>query len=121
MEAYSAEMGCDPTSLVQRDLMSDEASGPEDEDVDEDEWVHRMAVKSGLAIEGEESHVGDYQLQFREHIKPEWRSTEVSLVDNSFKACSPLYFASLPGFMRSSMSSEQELRQKIRKDQAQWS
>ena len=53
MEAYSAEMGCDPTSLVQRDLMSDKASGPEDEDEDEDEWVHRMAVKSGLAIEGE--------------------------------------------------------------------
>ena len=45
MKAYVAETGCDPSPLIQRDLMSDEASGPENED--EDEWLQSMAVKSG--------------------------------------------------------------------------
>ena len=37
MKAYVVEMGCDLSPLIQRDLMSDEASGPEDEDENEDE------------------------------------------------------------------------------------
>ena len=59
MKAYVAEMGCDPSPLIQRDLMSDEASGPEDED--EDEWLQSMAIKSGLATAGEESPTGGMQ------------------------------------------------------------
>ena len=59
MKAYVAETGCDPSPLIQRDLMSDEASGPENED--EDEWLQSMAVKSGLATAGEESPTGGMQ------------------------------------------------------------
>ena len=80
VDAYNLEMGCDPTSVVREELMSDEASGPEHENEDEDEWESRMAVKSGLIVEGSGTRVNEFPLKFREHIKPEWRSVEVSSV-----------------------------------------
>ena len=97
MKVYVAETGCDPSPLIQRDLMSDEASGPENED--EDEWLQSMAVKSGLATAGEESPTGGYAINFREHIKPNWRSAEVSLIDSSLKHAHHYIFTSFPRFI----------------------
>ena len=82
VDAYIAQFGADPTSLVQEPYMSDEASGPEDEDEDEDEWKQRMATESHLG-EGWEDRLG--ALNFRELIKPEWRSEEVSSVEDHYK------------------------------------
>lgn len=55
--------------------MSDEASGPEDEDESLTDWKLRMAVKNGIPADITEDALD--RLEFREVIKPEWRSAEV--------------------------------------------
>lgn len=54
--------------------MSDEASGPEDDIESEDSWKRRMATLSGIGNEANIEHT-----VFREIIKPDWRSEDVSV------------------------------------------
>ena len=53
---------------------------PQDDDADEDEddldWKRRMSIKAGI-VDIDDSRLED--LNFREVIKPEWRSEEVSV------------------------------------------
>ena len=76
VETYIERHGCDPTCLIEDAHMSDEASGPEDEDEGKDEWKLRMAVECGL-ISDADSDVDLDNIHFRELIKPAWRSKEV--------------------------------------------
>ncbi|KAH9851418.1 hypothetical protein C2E23DRAFT_886589 [Lenzites betulinus] len=73
MEIYG---GADPTDLVIPDLMSDEASGPEDDDTESlTQWKRRMAEKDGS------TGMSDDVLrkkQYLETVKPNWRSDELT-------------------------------------------
>ncbi|OBZ65363.1 hypothetical protein A0H81_14653 [Grifola frondosa] len=70
IQTYKDKHGVDPTALLGIDLMSDEASGPEDGE-DKLEWKRRMAEKLGMI------DVADNvleKLSFFEIIRPNWRS-----------------------------------------------
>ena len=57
-------------------MMSDEASGPEDEDLEDKlEWKRRMAEELGMGNVSDKLLDG---MSFLENIKPLWRSEEVS-------------------------------------------
>ncbi|TBU58454.1 hypothetical protein BD310DRAFT_906507 [Dichomitus squalens] len=71
--------GVDPGHLVTADLMSDEASGPED-DSNEDavmEWRRQMAEKAGITGKSDSQLA---KLSFFEVIRPNWRSDELTKI-----------------------------------------
>ncbi|EJF57318.1 hypothetical protein DICSQDRAFT_129553 [Dichomitus squalens LYAD-421 SS1] len=71
--------GVDPGHLVTADLMSDEASGPED-DSNEDavtEWRRQMAEKAGITGKSDSQLA---KLSFFEVIRPNWRSNELTKI-----------------------------------------
>lgn len=64
---------CDPEPLIIADHMSDEASGPEDVEVEsKEEWKRRMATEHGISED-----VNIDKIRFCEVIKPLWRSDKV--------------------------------------------
>ncbi|KAF9468339.1 hypothetical protein BDZ94DRAFT_781360 [Collybia nuda] len=72
--AYVEEYGVDPTCLLDEKHMSDEASGPEDEDVEtKEQWKSRMGSMMGISTPAALMNV-----RFLETIKPNWRSDELS-------------------------------------------
>ncbi|KAG0692847.1 hypothetical protein DFH29DRAFT_881989 [Suillus ampliporus] len=78
IEEYKAQNGgIDPSPLIIPDHMSDEASGPEDEDKPDtyDGWKCRMATLAGFGPETPTSH-----LKLLEVIHPQWRSAAQSKV-----------------------------------------
>ena len=67
----------DPSCLLLEEYMSDEASGPEDDSETLLQWKRRIAVTSGnFSAETLTDSFLDTQ-NFREVIKPNWRSAEV--------------------------------------------
>ncbi|TBU21202.1 hypothetical protein BD311DRAFT_783040 [Dichomitus squalens] len=83
--------GVDPGRLVTADLMSDEASGPED-DEDEDvvmEWRRQMAEKVGITGKSDSQLA---KMSFFEVIRPNWRSDELTKI---YRELSELYNGSL--------------------------
>lgn len=75
---YKERHGTDPSELLIQDHVSDEASGPEDDEPIK-EWKTRMAC---LEFGETYAHqIGDEKLdgmRFLEVIEPRWRSNEVS-------------------------------------------
>jgi hypothetical protein len=77
-QAYIEKFGVDPVDLVHADHMSDEASGPEDDDESEDDWKRRMAEKMGMPANWQVEN-----LSFLEVMQSPWRSDEVSVMWSS--------------------------------------
>ncbi|KAH9856600.1 hypothetical protein C2E23DRAFT_684121, partial [Lenzites betulinus] len=75
---YIERHGIDPSPFLVQDMMSDEASGPEDGEVeDKVVWKRRMAEKCGMKDKT------DAQLKhivFFETVKPAWRSDVLSAI-----------------------------------------
>jgi hypothetical protein len=76
VSTYIGLHDCDPSPLLIESHMSDDASGPDEEEGESREvWKRRMAqeknFRPGIDIE---------QLKFLETVKPEWRSEKVSLL-----------------------------------------
>ena len=71
---YINKHGKDPTPLIYQEHMSDEASGPEDDEESQDDWKFRMARVSGILVPTDEA-IG--RLKFLEVVEPGWRSREV--------------------------------------------
>ena len=70
VDAYAEKNGVDPTNLLTPDMMSDEASGPEDDDEDSvAEWKRDMAAKAGISGRSDAQLA---KMSFFEVIKPEW-------------------------------------------------
>ncbi|EIW75571.1 hypothetical protein CONPUDRAFT_169374 [Coniophora puteana RWD-64-598 SS2] len=77
IEAYFDLYKADPSPVIHEDFMSDEASGPEDEEVEsKHQWKVRMAEKLALPTCGDAFAA----LRFFEVLRPAWRSEEMSLV-----------------------------------------
>ncbi|KZP32745.1 hypothetical protein FIBSPDRAFT_943744 [Athelia psychrophila] len=76
----------DPSNLLCEEMMSDYASGPEDEDVEtKDEWKKRMGEKIGVDAEKMPRHTYE-RMVFWERIRAEWRSEELSQVFSELEA-----------------------------------
>jgi len=74
--AYIEEHNLDPTPCMCQEHMSDEASGPEDEELESrNDWKIRMAIAYGMK---EPTAVTVSKLKFLEKIRPSWRSERVS-------------------------------------------
>ncbi|TBU39692.1 hypothetical protein BD309DRAFT_1050282 [Dichomitus squalens] len=89
---YLEEHGVDPGPLVTADLMSDKASGPED-DANEDvitAWRRQMADKAGITGKSDAQLA---KLSFFEVIRPNWRSDELTKI---YRELSEMYNSSLP-------------------------
>jgi hypothetical protein len=71
---YINKHGKDPTPLIYQEHMSDEVSGPEDDEESQDDWKVRMARVSGILVPTDEA-IG--RLKFLEVVEPGWRSREV--------------------------------------------
>jgi len=71
---YINKHGKDPTPLIYQEHMSDEVSGPEDDEESQDDWKVRMARASGILVPTDEA-IG--RLKFLEVVEPGWRSSEV--------------------------------------------
>ncbi|KAF7973731.1 hypothetical protein HWV62_14298 [Athelia sp. TMB] len=71
---------CDPTNLLCEEMMSDYASGPEDEDIEvAEDWKLRMAKEQG--VDGRRMPANNFEkMVFWERIHPEWRSEELTRV-----------------------------------------
>ncbi|TBU34267.1 hypothetical protein BD311DRAFT_774073 [Dichomitus squalens] len=84
--------GVDTGHLVTADLMSDEASGPSDDEDEEavTQWRREMADKAGITGK---SDVQLAKMSFFEVIKPNWRSDELTDI---YRELSELYYSSLP-------------------------
>ncbi|KAI0826966.1 hypothetical protein BC628DRAFT_1319000 [Trametes gibbosa] len=75
--------GADPTDLVIPDLMSDEASGPEEHGTETlAEWKRRMAEKDGRASMSDELLRKKLYL---ETVKPNWRSEALTEVFHTLR------------------------------------
>ncbi|KAL1951518.1 hypothetical protein VTO73DRAFT_667 [Trametes versicolor] len=73
---YIERHGVDPSPFLIPDMMSDEASGPEDEEVeDKKTWKRRMAEKCGMK---DKTDAQLKHITFFETVKPEWRSDMLS-------------------------------------------
>ncbi|KAM5538511.1 hypothetical protein V8D89_007844 [Ganoderma adspersum] len=78
VDAYTEKYGIDPTDLLTPDMMSDEASGPEDDDEgSEAEWKRKMAAKAGISGRSDAQLA---KMSFFEVVKPDWRSDELSKI-----------------------------------------
>ncbi|OJT14068.1 hypothetical protein TRAPUB_9380 [Trametes pubescens] len=75
---YQAEYGVDPLELLVPDMMSDDASGPEDENIESKiEWKCRMAQKAGMVGRTDDELS---KMVFFEVIRPNWRSEALTKV-----------------------------------------
>ncbi|KAF7377326.1 hypothetical protein MSAN_00153400 [Mycena sanguinolenta] len=92
LDAYAEKHGL-PAHVMQHllteQLLSDEASGPEDEDESFDAWKVRMATAYGLTVL---TPAALKKEQFLEVLKCPWRSDELSEISHELQA---LYDASL--------------------------
>ncbi|TBU38983.1 hypothetical protein BD309DRAFT_873245, partial [Dichomitus squalens] len=89
---YMEIHGVDPSDLLTPDLMSDEASGPED-DADNEAvttWRRQMAEHAGITGKTDTQLA---KMSFFEVIKPNWRSDELTKV---FRDLSELFNESVP-------------------------
>ncbi|KAL1937069.1 hypothetical protein VTO73DRAFT_15138 [Trametes versicolor] len=76
--AYAAKYGVCPMELLVPDMMSDDASGPEDEEVESKvAWKRRMAEKSGMVGRTDDELS---KMVFFEVIRPNWRSEALSQI-----------------------------------------
>ncbi|TBU55271.1 hypothetical protein BD310DRAFT_950909 [Dichomitus squalens] len=84
--------GVDPGELVTADLMSDEASGPEDngDEAAVTEWRWQMAEKAGITGKSDPQLA---KMSFFEVIRPNWRSDELTKI---YRELSEIYKGSLP-------------------------
>ncbi|CDO75665.1 hypothetical protein BN946_scf184941.g18 [Trametes cinnabarina] len=75
---YVEKHGIDPTPLIVQEMMSDEASGPEDEETElKADWKRRMAERVGI------TNRSDAQLEkmvFFEVVHPNWRSEALTAI-----------------------------------------
>ncbi|KAI1781943.1 hypothetical protein LXA43DRAFT_977826 [Ganoderma leucocontextum] len=77
-ENYKERNGVDPTHLLGPDMMSDEASGPEDDGEEAVvQWKREMAAKAGISGR---SDAELKKMSFFEVVKPNWRSDELSKI-----------------------------------------
>ena len=75
--AYLEKNNVDPTLCMCPDHLSDEASGPEDEDIESKEaWKLRMATAYGMK---DPTAATVSKLKFLEKIEPKWRSERVGI------------------------------------------
>lgn len=73
---YAERHGVNPTDLLTPDLMSDEASGLEDDSEEAVlQWKRDMASKEGISGKSDAQLA---KMTFFEVVKPDWRSNEVS-------------------------------------------
>ncbi|KAJ7573252.1 hypothetical protein C8J56DRAFT_1132239 [Mycena floridula] len=81
VDTYQSQFNVNPSLLLSADQMSDEASGPEDEESPgaRDAWQREMARHAGIDVETTDKEVIQ-GLNFLEVIKPMWRSDELSTV-----------------------------------------
>ncbi|KAG2113233.1 hypothetical protein DEU56DRAFT_919734 [Suillus clintonianus] len=86
-QGYIEKFGVDPVDLVHADHMSDEASGPDDDDELEDDWKRRMAEKMGMPANSQVEN-----LSFLEVTRSPWRSDELGQI---FHTLHDLWQASL--------------------------
>jgi hypothetical protein len=77
VDRFIAKHKWDPTDLILCNHLSNEASGPEDEEVESKAaWKGRMARKLGMTVRNQEVLM---RLKIWERIRPEWRSEKVRL------------------------------------------
>ncbi|KAI8986141.1 hypothetical protein BD414DRAFT_416524 [Trametes punicea] len=78
VDAYKAKYGLDPTPFLVQEMMSDEASGPEDETVEpKEEWRRRIAEGAGI-IGRTDAELK--KMVFFEVISPRWRSEALTTI-----------------------------------------
>ncbi|KAM5535245.1 hypothetical protein V8D89_011051 [Ganoderma adspersum] len=88
-KTYTEIYGADPTDLLTLDLMSDEASGPEDDGEDAlAAWKQNMATSSGMPGKSDADLT---KMSFFEVVQPNWRLVELS---NVFHKLWDLFWAS---------------------------
>ncbi|EJF59019.1 hypothetical protein DICSQDRAFT_128587 [Dichomitus squalens LYAD-421 SS1] len=89
---YLETHGIDPGPLIMADFMSDEASGPEDDENEEAviEWRRQMAEKAGITGKTDAQLA---RMSVFEVIKPNWRSDELTKI---YRELWELYNSSLP-------------------------
>ncbi|CDO72858.1 hypothetical protein BN946_scf185002.g43 [Trametes cinnabarina] len=75
---YMEKHGVDPTPLIVQEMMSDEASGPEDEATESQaEWKRRMADCAGVTKKTDEQLA---KMVFFEAVHPNWRSEALTQI-----------------------------------------
>ncbi|KAG1797569.1 uncharacterized protein BJ212DRAFT_1488959 [Suillus subaureus] len=92
-QAYIKKFSVDPVDLVHADHMSDEVSGPDNDEL-EDGWKRRMAEKMGMPANSQVEN-----LSFLEVTRSPWRSDELSQI-----------FHTLHDLWRASLTSKQKKR-----------
>jgi hypothetical protein len=76
---YKEHHGRDPLLVVSLDFVSDYASGPEtDGEESFEDWKKRMGAELGMSEELMGAQAWEHT-RFLEHIKPRWRSEQVSI------------------------------------------